>query len=156
MERSSVQRMEDDVFCSRFMLPGELRDSFQSLAYFRERCKMYLDVRVSLQQTLSGGCVDVRVASMLADNVEDRVVSSSDIVSRYRCGFQLLLKGDKNAYNGDQEKCDSGEHGRLRASHGLLQGAREQSVASMVGIYTYVSVSSHRCEGVRRVSLTLV
>lgn len=148
MERCSVQRVEDDVFGSWFMLPGEMRYSFQSLAYFGERCKMDLNVRVSLKQTLSSGCVDVGVASMLADNVEDCVVPSSDIVSRYRCGFQLLLQGDKNAYNGDEEKNDSGEHGRLRASHCISQGGREQSAGSMVGIYAY--------EGVRRFSLTLV
>ena len=77
---------------------------------------MYLDVWDILKQTLSGGCVDVGVAWVFADDVENGVVSSSDVIARHRCWLQLLLNGDQHTYGGDQEKGESGEHGRMRAS----------------------------------------
>ena len=77
---------------------------------------MYLDFRDVLEQTLGGGYVDVRVARVFADDVENCVVSSSDVIARRRCWLQLLLKGDQHTYGGDQKKGESGEHGQLRAS----------------------------------------
>ena len=71
---------------------------------------MYLDVWDILKQTLRGGCVDVGVAWVLADDVENCVVSSSNIVSRHRCRLQLLLKGDQHAYGSDQNEGEPGEH----------------------------------------------
>ena len=72
---------------------------------------MYLDVRVVLEQTLGGGCVNVGVTWMFGCDVEDCVVSSSDILSRHRCRLQLLLKSNQHAYSGDQKEGESGEHG---------------------------------------------
>lgn len=77
---------------------------------------MYLDVWDILKQTLRSGCVDVGVAWVLADDVENCVVSSSNIISRHRCRLQLLLNGDQDAYGSDQKKGKSGHHGRLPAS----------------------------------------
>jgi len=72
---------------------------------------MNLDVRIVLEQTLGGGCVDIGVSWVFGCDVEDGVVSSSDIVSRDRCRLQLLLKSNQHAYSGDQNEGESGEHG---------------------------------------------
>lgn len=44
-------------------------------------------------------------------DAEDRVVSSSDIFSRHCCRLQLLLKSNQDAYSGDQDEGECGEHG---------------------------------------------
>ena len=72
---------------------------------------MNLDVRIVLEQTLGGGCVDVGVAWVFGCDVENCVVSSSDIVSRDGCRLQLLLKSNQHAYGGDQDEGESSEHG---------------------------------------------
>ena len=77
---------------------------------------------------MSSGYVDVGVAWVFADDVENCVISPSDIISRYRRRLQLLLEGDQNAYDGDQKEGHPGEHGRLRASNETSNAAVKGSI----------------------------